>query len=532
MPFSTSSLRRPTFRPHLEHLETRVLLNAAPSTVNDAYATNENSPLVVAAGSGVLANDTDPDSRLLRARLVSGPMHGALELKADGSFVYTPVAGFFGADAFTYRASDGRKNSASATVNLTVHPVYDFAAVTTRLQESVSTGALTGVSLIVLDGDSVLYQEAFGNQTLDTQLFIASATKLTSSTVMMTLVDDGLVALDDPIARYLPQFTGAVGAITIRQLLAQTHGLPGNHRTLNAPGQDNGLTLEQCVAAIAADFASGRLQPVRPAGTEFEYAPGISYQIFGRIAEVVTGQTWDTLWHERVGNPLQMTSTTYGATANPRLAGGMASTLGDYGRLVQTFLNGGVSAGGVRILSAAAVAEMLRNQVSGLPFNGSAAMDTEGYGLSWWHNQIDTVVSVPGAYGAIPWLDLAHGYAGFLLTYDLQADSVPVWEDIVPLIGAELGATSAAGSAQEALEAAAPADAAPLPLQLPTGKGPLLPPSVPTIGATKLGEYSVAAMPFEATVAKSARHKARPGYLVGLLEAEVSAMANDLARKA
>jgi VCBS repeat-containing protein len=539
----------PSFHPQLEHLEARELLNAAPIALNDAYTTSVNATLTVAVGAGVLANDTDPEGQVLRANLVSRPAHGKVTLKSDGSFVYTPTAGYTGTDTFTYRAGDGRKISPAATVtitvkpvnrapaavgdlfqvdegksvagnvlandadpdgdplsavllagpshgnltlnangafsytptagyhggdsftyqakdpsgaasvasvSITVNPVYDFSAVAARLEDSVSSGKLTGVSLIVLDGDEVLYEDAFGNQTLDTQLFIASATKLTSATVLMTLVDDGLIGLDDTIAQYLPQFTTSVGSITIRQLLSQTHGLPGNHRTLNAPGQDNGLTLEQCVDAIAADFASGRLTPVRPAGTEFDYSSGISYQIFGRIAELVTGQTWDQLWHERVGDPLQMTNTTYGDTDNPRLAGGMASTLADYGRLVQMFLNGGATPGGERVLSEAAVAEMLANQVEGLPFGGSPAMHTEGYGLSWWHHEMNTVLSVPGAYGAIPWIDLSKGYAAFLLTYDSLANSVPVWEDIEPLIGAELGAAPQQNFASAAAQQQSP----------------------------------------------------------------------------
>lgn len=64
----------------------------APTAANDAYATDEDTPLNVAA-PGVLANDTDPEGSPLTAVLVSGPAHATLTLNADGSFTYTPIAG-------------------------------------------------------------------------------------------------------------------------------------------------------------------------------------------------------------------------------------------------------------------------------------------------------------------------------------------------------------------------------------------------------------------------------------------------------
>ena len=56
---------------------------------------------------GVLGNDTDIDSASLTAGVVTGPAHGTLSLASNGSFSYTPTAGYSGPDSFTYRASDG-----------------------------------------------------------------------------------------------------------------------------------------------------------------------------------------------------------------------------------------------------------------------------------------------------------------------------------------------------------------------------------------------------------------------------------------
>ena len=100
---------------------TIVVGNHAPVAVNDAYSTHENTPLTVALSAGVLINDTDADGDSLTAIKVSDPMHGVVTLNADGSFTYTPTAGYSGADSFTYKANDGAANSNTATVSLTVN---------------------------------------------------------------------------------------------------------------------------------------------------------------------------------------------------------------------------------------------------------------------------------------------------------------------------------------------------------------------------------------------------------------------------
>ena len=96
--------------------------NLPPATNPDSYSVVQDRSLVVAA-AGVLANDSDPESQPLSVatpRPVSGPSHGTLTLNADGSFTYTPDAGYIGPDAFTYRATDGFTTSADTTVTITV----------------------------------------------------------------------------------------------------------------------------------------------------------------------------------------------------------------------------------------------------------------------------------------------------------------------------------------------------------------------------------------------------------------------------
>ncbi len=96
--------------------------NNAPTAVDDAYTMQQDEGLAVAA-PGVLANDSDPDGDALSAGLIVGPAHGSLTLNADGSFTYTPEAGFSGEDSFVYEVSDGRGGVETATVTVTVEAV-------------------------------------------------------------------------------------------------------------------------------------------------------------------------------------------------------------------------------------------------------------------------------------------------------------------------------------------------------------------------------------------------------------------------
>jgi hypothetical protein len=95
-------------------------VNDAPAARDDRYATVEDGRLVVGAGRGVLSNDSDVDRDRLSARVASGPGHGRLTLRADGSFTYTPDRDYAGADSFFYRVSDGKGGTGRATVRLAV----------------------------------------------------------------------------------------------------------------------------------------------------------------------------------------------------------------------------------------------------------------------------------------------------------------------------------------------------------------------------------------------------------------------------
>jgi VCBS repeat-containing protein len=93
------------------------------AAIDDSYATTKGTAITVDAAHGVLANDTDSNSsgQPLTATLGNTVQHGTLSLASDGSFTYTPNAGFQGADFFEYTASDGTFTSLEATVQIVVN---------------------------------------------------------------------------------------------------------------------------------------------------------------------------------------------------------------------------------------------------------------------------------------------------------------------------------------------------------------------------------------------------------------------------
>ncbi len=96
-----------------------VPVNDVPSVASDTYTTPVGTMLVVPV-PGVLANDSDPDGDMLTVELVTWPQFGSLTMNTNGSFTYSPVAGFDGVDSFTYRVRDPLSVSTSTTVKIGV----------------------------------------------------------------------------------------------------------------------------------------------------------------------------------------------------------------------------------------------------------------------------------------------------------------------------------------------------------------------------------------------------------------------------
>lgn len=128
-------------------------VNDKPVATDDAYETNEDTPLVIAA-PGVLSNDTDVDVDTLTAQEFAGPKHGTLAMTPDGGFLYTPSADFNGIDTFTYTVSDGELTD-TATVTINVKSIDDgYNAVITKNKLSPEEGELVTFTAHLVDLDT------------------------------------------------------------------------------------------------------------------------------------------------------------------------------------------------------------------------------------------------------------------------------------------------------------------------------------------------------------------------------------------
>jgi CubicO group peptidase (beta-lactamase class C family) len=300
---------------------------------------------------------------------------------------------------------------------------YDMTEVNHFLAEAAP--AAGGMALVVAKGGAAVEDSGYGRFGSGTVVDIGSASRWLAAAAMMTLVDQGTLALDDPVSKYLPEFTGDKAAITVRQLWSCTSGLPDNDPSLSI----RSITLEECVRRIAA----GPL-PSIPGTSVSGGAVGI--QVGARVCEVITGVTWQEFFRTRMSEPLGMASTTFdmmGFGRNPFVAGATRSTAQDYTKFLLMLLQKGVWAG-KRILSEQSVAETLQDQapsseVTSSPYTPLTALlpntSQARPGLGVWREETDpatgelVVASCPGNYGFMPWIDEHLNLVGVL---SMQSD--------------------------------------------------------------------------------------------------------------
>lgn len=303
-----------------------------------------------------------------------------------------------------------------------------FAEIDALMSSRLRTANLDGAGILVVSNGGTSHEEFFGDYTSDSIIPIASASKWLTAATMMTLVDEGIVSLDDPVSKFLPQFIGQTGNATIRQLLSHTSGI-GNAACVWESGQ----SLERCVDLIASQPVA--FQP----GEQFNYG-NTSFSVAGRIIEVVTGQSFERAFESRIAQPLGMSRTrfdgkSYPTDANPVPAASAESTLDDYGAFVAMIFNRGIHHG-VRVLSEQSIFAMEENAVSGVDTNGDSAVRTTGiptYGLGTWRDitttsDVGVVTSGNGAYGFYPWVDRSRNGYGLIFVYDQRGAELAVPE--------------------------------------------------------------------------------------------------------
>lgn len=308
------------------------------------------------------------------------------------------------------------------------------------------------------------YDRAFGDWTRDQRVRIASAGKWLVAATMMTLVDDGLLSLDEPIGTYWPNLAPTHAVITTRQLLSHTSGIFHQYACTNDQVVH---TLQQCAQEIL-------LMPlVGEPGTIFMYGSS-SFQVAGAIAERLTGQSWRELFNERLAHPLGLTQTAFGSTSgtyddttqNPQLAGGGISTAAEYYAFLEMMMQRGVYRGR-RVLSERSWEEMRRDNAKGAfrfecPLESeedcrSVSWGTVGfvlgspnsraipYGLGNFLLRQDAqergvLMTSPGAYGVRGWIDLERHYRALMFMDGASAASGAIFRDLQPMLEARIPA--------------------------------------------------------------------------------------------
>ena len=300
---------------------------------------------------------------------------------------------------------------------------HDFGGVRSIAEDLLQQFPNAGNSCVRIEQRGLaLYEEAFGSFTVQEVVPIASATKTLSAAVLLSLADSGLLSLDDRVGQYLPEWnTGLKALITLRMCFTHTSGLPADDPAVGS----NTLTLRQA----AMQLAGAQLQSVP--GTTFVYG-GVSMHVAGAVCEVVSGQSWNQLFTQRIAVPLQLMNTDYGAfgtASNPRIAGGARSDLRDFARFVDMLRNDGVW-NGTTVLSAQSVAAMLSDQTSGLVIGSTPHPDSAPYGVGIWIERQDSqgntlLAEAAGAFGFIGWVDRAHDASGVFLTQFFNQTTFP-----------------------------------------------------------------------------------------------------------
>lgn len=331
------------------------------------------------------------------------------------------------------------------------------------LQSEVDRQRLPGaVVLIARQGKLALFESlgaldpATGTpMTRDAIFRIYSMTKPIVSVAVMMLMEQGKLLLNDPVAKYLPEYatqkvaTMVDGAVqlaavqqgaTIQDLLRHTAGLTyefmGNGPVQRQYAQSRIGSRERSNAEFSHQLAA--LPLVFEPGTMWEY--GRATDVLGRVVEVVSGQTLGAYLQEHIFTPLGMTDTGFsvppehrGRIAEPFArdpegglqmrvidvreagamesgGGGLASTATDYARFLQFMLNKG-ELDGVRLLGSRTVAFMTADHLGNIPVNGGASRGLlppgHGFGLGFAVRKDLGVASVPGSVGMYFWGGMA-----------------------------------------------------------------------------------------------------------------------------
>jgi len=328
------------------------------------------------------------------------------------------------------------------------------------INSEIASGKIPGAIVLIQRHGQPVYFKCFGKRdvekatpmTTDAIFPIHSVTKTITSVAAMMLVDQGKIALDDPVSKYIPSFAGMkVGVerkddsgrpvldlvpprrpITLEDLLLHTSGI-----TYGFYGE--GLVKSAYQGIYLGDFDNAgfverlaKLPLAEQPRTLWDY--GHSADVLGRVIEVVSGQSLYQFEKTHLLDPLGMTTTKFFLTDPAERAryaqplakdrhvernsldvtrwesggGGMVSTISDFARFAQMLLNGG-TLDGKTYLSPATFAAMTSDHIG--PGSGVARNYFYypgdgfgfGYGFGIRTDPGNAVPPPPGSLGEIKW---------------------------------------------------------------------------------------------------------------------------------
>ena len=295
--------------------------------------------------------------------------------------------------------------------------------------------------------------------TTDSLFQVGSITKIWTATMIMQLIDEGLLSLDTTVAEALPGARLGVsdigGQVSVRHLLTHTSGIDGDIFTDTGRG-------DECVERYVGLLAEA--PSVFAPGAAYSYCNS-GYVLLGRIIEVLDGQSWDESLRERLTGPLSITQTVtlpeeailrraavghhrcgtpvhvWGLPRSVGPAGLITASAGDLLTFARLHLDGGVTADGKRLLGEASVSAMQSAYAAIPEFSAPGSTIGLGWRLSRWGDRIiighdgDTV-----GQSAYLRIDPEAGVAACLLTNAAESEALyrAVFNEV---FGALAGAT-------------------------------------------------------------------------------------------
>jgi CubicO group peptidase (beta-lactamase class C family) len=361
------------------------------------------------------------------------------------------------------------------------------------LKNAIATEALpSAVCMITFRGEPI-YFKAFGDAvredkgkalTKDAIFRNASQTKLVTTVALMTMYQDGMFSLEDPVKKYLPEFANPVvrvsgsteaknlvtrpakGDITIRELLCHSSGISYDNygQNLEVIRYGSSISTAEAVSRMA------KLPLRHDPGAGFTYGYGLD--VAGHLAEVISGMRLDSLIKQRVLTPLAMENTWFYLPKNQQKrlvpvytkpdkdspimladsldrfyplnpaplyfggGAGLCGTIEDYSHICQMILNQGIY-DGKRFLNRKIVEMMTTDQLFGVNGNQQFGLGLEIATQETFARTMKTPGSLRwgGYYGTEYFIDPKYQVVALMYTNKVNwYNKQDVWGDLLRIV--------------------------------------------------------------------------------------------------